>query len=135
MREKEIPNDILRMLEVGIGLALSVSFDDDFMTSEEMMTDERVTTILNDETIREDRRGAFAQQTKLGWTRIFTGYISTEWHKSTSELQHKWTSSCIRLFLEWGRACWSHRNLLYTAHLQIDINSAGNDYRTKHEYG
>ena len=39
---------------------------------------------------------------KLGWTRIFTGYILTEWHKSTSELQHKWTNSSICPFLEWG---------------------------------
>ena len=40
MRDKEIPNNILRMFEVGIGIALSVPNSDDFMTTEEMMTDE-----------------------------------------------------------------------------------------------
>ena len=74
------------------------------------MTDKRVTTILNEDAIQGDQQEAFAQQTKLGWTRIFTGYISTEWRKSTLELQQTWTSSCIRLFLDCGGGCWSHRN-------------------------
>ena len=51
MRDKEIPNDILHMLEVGIGIALSVpprnSYDDDFMTMVEMMMDKQVTMILH----------------------------------------------------------------------------------------
>ena len=49
--DKEIPNDILRMFEVGIGIALSVPYDDDFTTTEEMMTDKQVMMILHDDTI------------------------------------------------------------------------------------
>ena len=38
--------------------------------------------------------------------------MTVEWRRSTAKLEHPWTSSCLRLFLEWGRACWAHRNLL-----------------------
>ena len=74
------------------------------------MTDDRVTEIIMDETIREDRREAFTQQTRIGWTKIFLGYFTTNWRTSTENLEFPWVASCIRLFLAWGRACWTHRN-------------------------
>ena len=114
MRDYEIPNDVLKMFEAGIDMALFPSarplFDDDDSDMAELMEDERVTRFLNDEYIREDRREAFAQQTKLGWTRLFMGFMSMEWRRSTDKLDQRWTRSCIRLFLDWGRACWTHRN-------------------------
>ena len=76
----------------------------------EKVTDDRVTTILTDDTIRADRREAFKQQTRMGWTKIFRGFFTNSWRTSTEKLDHPWVSSCTRLFLEWGRACWTHRN-------------------------
>uniref|UniRef100_A0A6U2LII5 Uncharacterized protein n=1 Tax=Leptocylindrus danicus TaxID=163516 RepID=A0A6U2LII5_9STRA len=39
------------------------------------------------------------------------GCMTVEWRRSAKNLEHNWTSSCARLFLEWGCACWTHRNL------------------------
>ena len=136
IRDKEIPNDILRMFEVGIGIALSVPYDDEFTTTEEVITDKRVTTILHDDTIREDRREAFTQQTKLGWTRIFTGYISTKWRRSTSEFYS--TNGPVHASASSSNGkepAGLTRTRLYTAHQQNNINNAVNNYRQKHEYG
>eukprot|EP00816_Leptocylindrus_hargravesii_P003149 CAMPEP_0196825450 /NCGR_PEP_ID=MMETSP1362-20130617/93059_1 /TAXON_ID=163516 /ORGANISM="Leptocylindrus danicus, Strain CCMP1856" /LENGTH=132 /DNA_ID=CAMNT_0042205873 /DNA_START=1017 /DNA_END=1414 /DNA_ORIENTATION=- len=42
-------------------------------------------------------------------------FLTPEWRTSTADLEHRWMTSCTRLFLEWGRACWSHyhNSLLY----------------------
>jgi len=84
--------------------------DDDYMDDKDIMTDDRVTAILTDKTIQADRREAFTQQTRMGWTKIFLGFFTNSWRTSTEKLEYPWVSSCIRLFLEWGRACWTHRN-------------------------
>ena len=59
MKEKELPNDILKMLETGIDLVLDPPprpfHFDDLMAAEAMRDDNRVQKILNDTTIREDR--------------------------------------------------------------------------------
>ena len=114
MRDNKIPNDIVRMFETGIDIAiltpLRFSYDGVHMDEDDIMTDDRVTEIITDETIREDRRAAFTQQTRIGWTKIFLGYFTTSWRTSTENLEFPWVASCIRLFLDWGRACWTHRN-------------------------
>eukprot|EP00816_Leptocylindrus_hargravesii_P009675 CAMPEP_0196802658 /NCGR_PEP_ID=MMETSP1362-20130617/2226_1 /TAXON_ID=163516 /ORGANISM="Leptocylindrus danicus, Strain CCMP1856" /LENGTH=54 /DNA_ID=CAMNT_0042174003 /DNA_START=1764 /DNA_END=1925 /DNA_ORIENTATION=- len=54
------------------------------------MTDEQVTTILINDKIQLDRREAFVQQMRMGWTRIFMGFFTTGWRTSTEDLDHKW---------------------------------------------
>ena len=114
MREKEILNDIVRFFEAGINIAiltpLRFSYNEAYIDDEDIMTNDRVTAILADETIRADRREAFKQQTRMGWTKIFLGFFTSSWRTSTEKLEHQWVSSCIRLFLKWGCACWTHRN-------------------------
>ena len=114
MRDYEISSDILKMFELGIELALITPVRhtyDDFTTMTETIDDDRVQNILNDNSIPKDRRMAFEQQTKLGWSRIFMGYMTEGWRQSTTQLtKRNWTAACLRLFLKWGRACWSHRN-------------------------
>ena len=113
MGDKEIPNDILSMFEVGIDIALfkplRTVYDDDILASTDIMADIRVTRIMNEVSIREDRREAFAQQTRLGWTKLFLGYMTEGWRISTEEFtketNNKWTAACSRLFIEWGQAC------------------------------
>mmetsp|Transcript_764 Transcript_764/g.1238 ORF Transcript_764/g.1238 Transcript_764/m.1238 type:complete len:88 (+) Transcript_764:169-432(+) len=87
MREKEILNDIVRLFEAGIDIAiltpLRCYYDDTYTDDDDIMTDERVTTILTDETIREDRQEAFKQQTRMGWTKIFMGFFTSSWCTST----------------------------------------------------
>ena len=118
MRDKELPNDILSMFEAGIDIALvnpiRTVYDDDIIASTDIMADNRVQSIMGNVSIRSDRREAFAQQTRLGWTKLFQGYMTENWRISTEdftkETKHKWTAACSRLLMEWGRACWSHRN-------------------------
>ena len=56
---------------------------------------------------------AFEQQRKLGWSRLFMGYMTNGWRQSMTKLtKRNWTAACLRLFLQWGRACWSHRNTI-----------------------
>ena len=101
------------MLETGIGLALLPPrpyLFDDLTETTDLLEDDRALTIINDTTINSERREAFIQQTKIGWTSLFMGYMTVEWRRSTAKLDHKWTIPCLRLFLEWGRACWAHRN-------------------------
>jgi len=75
MKEKELPNDILMMFETGIDLVLDPPprpfHFDDLMAEEAIPDDDRVLKILEDTTIRDDRRLAFEQQTKIGWSRLF----------------------------------------------------------------
>ena len=60
MRDYKMPNDVLKMFEAGIDMALFPSarplYDDDDTDMAELMEDERVTWFLNDKYIREDRR-------------------------------------------------------------------------------
>ena len=77
MREKKIPTDILKMLKTGIGLALLPPrpyLFDDLTETTDLLDDDRALAILNDTTITSERREAFAQQTKIGWTSLFMGY-------------------------------------------------------------
>ena len=46
----------------------------------------------------------------MGWTKIFMSFFTSSWRTSTEKLDRPWVASCTRLFLEWGRACWTHRN-------------------------
>ena len=82
MKEKELPNDILRMFETGIDLALAPPprpcYHDDLTAAADMFDDVRVLKILNDTTINEARRLAFEQQTKIGWSRLFLGLMTVE---------------------------------------------------------
>ena len=59
MKEKEIPNDIVRLFEAGIDIAiltpLRCYYDDTYTDDDDIMTDERVTKILTDKTIQADR--------------------------------------------------------------------------------
>jgi len=114
MWEKELPNDILELFDAGINIALFMplqfSFDEGYIDAADIMTDEQVTTILINDKIQLDRREAFVQQMRMGWTRIFMGFFTTGWGTSTEGLDHKWMSSCTHLFLKWGHACWTHRN-------------------------
>ena len=139
MTDKEIPNDILRMFETGIDLALiprpRPCYHDDLTAAEAMFDDDRVLQIINDTTINEARRLAFEQQTKIGWSRLFLGLMTVEWSRSTAKLEHQWTSSCARLFLEWGRACWTHRNYYFLALHRPDANNDGSVFRPRHWYG
>eukprot|EP00816_Leptocylindrus_hargravesii_P008854 CAMPEP_0196803608 /NCGR_PEP_ID=MMETSP1362-20130617/3033_1 /TAXON_ID=163516 /ORGANISM="Leptocylindrus danicus, Strain CCMP1856" /LENGTH=82 /DNA_ID=CAMNT_0042175307 /DNA_START=177 /DNA_END=422 /DNA_ORIENTATION=+ len=82
----------MRMFEAGIDIALLTpfrySYDDVHIDEDDIMTDERVTTILTDETIREDRQEAFKQQTRIGWTKIFLGFFTNSWRTSTEKLEY-----------------------------------------------
>jgi len=81
MREKKLPNDILELFDASIDIALftplRLSFDEAYIDAADIMTDERVTTILNSDKIRPDRREAFAEQTRMGWMRIIMGFFTT----------------------------------------------------------
>jgi len=77
-----MPNEILKLFE-GLDIALFTPFqffyDEEYMAAVDITVDVRVKKILTCEKIKEDRREAFLQQTKLGWTRIFIGYLTSEW--------------------------------------------------------
>jgi len=114
MQEKKMQNDILELFEAGLDIAFFMPFqfsdDEEFMAAADIMADEQVTKILICEEIQEDRQEAFLQQTKLGWTQLLMGYLTSGWQTCTAGLEHIWTTSCAHLFLEWGHTCGTHRN-------------------------
>ena len=83
-----MPNDVLPLFETSIKIALSqqpiLQYKDSDSPFHDIFDDERA--ILNDESIREDRREAFAQLTRLKWAALFVTYeerTETEYYEIT----------------------------------------------------
>ena len=73
--------------------------------------DEQNTALMEDTSFREDAREAFIQQTEMGWENLFMGRMAIRC-KSTTEKLKPWTTKFMSLMIEWGRACWTDRNVM-----------------------
>ena len=62
---------------------------------------------MYDDTIPQQYKTAFQQQTKLGWERLLMGKMASGWRQCWPDKKY-WRSSIAHTFMEWGRACWSH---------------------------
>ena len=83
MREIEAPNHLLHLYEAGIELAL---LNGDTHNGEEWngnpngsMTKITISELLNGETIPQQYKTAFQQQTKIGWEHLFMGKMASRW--------------------------------------------------------
>ena len=79
----------------------------------EPTTERTISELLNDEAIPQQFKTVFQQQTKIGWEHLFMGKMASGWRQWWPDKTY-WRSSIAHTFMEWGRACWSHRNnILY----------------------
>ena len=117
MRDIEAPNHLQNLFEAGIEAAL---LDGDTHSGKDKngnpngsTIDRTISELLFDEAIPNQYKTAFQQQTKLGWEHLFMGKMASGWKQCWPDKKH-WRSSIAHTFMEWGRACWSHRNsILY----------------------
>ena len=117
MRDIEATNHLLHLFEAGIEVVL---LDSDTHSGEERngnsngSTMERtISELLYDDMIPTQYKMAFKQQTKLGWEHLFMEKMASGWKYCWLDKKH-WRSSIAITFMEWDRACWSHRNsILY----------------------
>ena len=80
------------------------------------MTEMTILDILNDKTTPQQYNTAFQQQMKIGWEQLFMRKMVNGWRQRWLDKTY-WRSSIAHTFMEWGRACWSHRNsILYREH-------------------
>ena len=120
MREIEAPNHLLHMFEAGIDLAL---INEDTHSSEEWngnpngsRIEIKMLDVLNDDTNPQQYKTAFQQQMKVGWEHLLMGKMASGWRQCWPD-KTCWRSSITHTFMEWGRACWSYRNIvLYEEH-------------------
>ena len=139
MREKEISNNILQLFEAGLDIAiftpLRLSFDEASMDAADIMTDNWVTKILTNDTMRADGWEAFLQQTRLGWTRIFMEFLplageppQQTWN--TGGWLHAHDSSLS------GDVPAGHTTIaFFTALPNNDTSKNNRDYKQKQGYG
>ena len=77
MRQVEMPNSILKLLEGGIDLVLSggKTFRGEKWQDKDNMAQnkERIKVLLEDSSFREDVKEAFIQQMEMGWGDLFMG--------------------------------------------------------------
>ena len=113
MRQVEMPNDVLKLLEGGIDLVLSggeiFRGESWYDTDNIAKNDERIKTLLEDTSFREDAKVAFIQQTEMGWEDLFTRRTAIGWRSATEKLK-PWTTKFMNLMIEWSRSCWIARN-------------------------
>ena len=106
MRQIEIPNNILKLLEGGIELVLSrgETFRGEKWQDKDNLaqSDKRIKSLLEDASFREDAKEAFIQQTEIGWGGLFMGRMAIGWRSTTEKLK-PWTTKCMNLMIEWGR--------------------------------
>ena len=125
MAKHQLPNDLLHLIEAGIGIALlgndnrrSEDWEGDAGGSDE---EQRVVEPLLDESI-DDEKKAFKQQTKLGWGYIFTGNFSEGWKKFWKD-KPNWALQFAILMLEWGRACYGQGGIRHF--IEENLREAG----------
>ena len=115
MREIEALNNLLHLLYAGYELAL---LDGDTHSGKEWngkpnrsRMEITISELLNDKTITQQYRTEFQQPTKIGWEHLFIGKMASGrrqyWLNKTY-----WQLSIAHTIMEWGRACWSHRNII-----------------------
>ena len=108
MRQVEMPNDILKLLEGGIDVVLSGGetyrgenwHDNDNIAQ----NDEIITALMEAPSFREDAKGAFIQQIEMGWEDLFMGRMATGWRSAMENLK-PWITKLMSLMIEWGRSC------------------------------
>ena len=104
MRQVEMPNDILKLLEGGIDVVLSGGetyrgenwHDNDNIAQ----NDERIKTLLEDTSFREDAKEAFIQQMEMGWEDLFMGRMAIG-RRSAKEKVKPWITKFMNLVIEW----------------------------------
>ena len=111
MRDIEAPNHLLHLFEAGIEVALlEATRGEDWNSNPNGSTLGRIILkLLFDDSIPQQYKTAFQQQTKLGWEHLFMGKMASRWKQCWSDKKH-WHSNITYTFMEWGRACWGHRN-------------------------
>ena len=117
MRETEAPNHLLHLFKAGIDLILingdTHSGEDWNRNPEGSMIEMAVSDLLDDETIPQQYKTAFQQQTKIGWEQLFMGKMACGWRHCWPDKNY-WRASIAHTYMEWGRACWRHQNsILY----------------------
>ena len=117
MREIKAQNHLIHLFETGIDLALingdTHSSEDWNQNPEVLMTEMTISDLLNDEAIPQQYKTAFQQQTKIGWEQLFMGKMASWWRQCWPDKTY-WRANIAHTFMEWGRACWRHRNsILY----------------------
>ena len=73
--------------------------------------DRTISELLYDDTIPQHYKMVFQQQTKVGWEHPFMGKTVSRWRHCWLDKKY-WQSSIAHTFMEWGRVCWSHRNII-----------------------
>ena len=63
---------------------------------------------MNDDTTPQQYKMVFQQQLKVGWEHLFMGKMASGWRQCWPD-KRSWRSSMAHTFMEWGRACQSHR--------------------------
>ena len=108
-----MPNNILRLLEGGIDVALSggVTYRGEnwHATDNIAQNEKRIKTMPEDPSFREDAKEAFIQQMEMGWEDLFMGRKAIGWRIAKVKLK-SWISKFMNLMIEWGRSCWTNRN-------------------------
>ena len=107
MRQVEMPNDTLKLLEGGIDVVLSGGetyrgehwHDTDNIAH----NDERIKTLQEDTSLREDAKEAFIQQMEMSWEHLFMGRMAIGWRSATEKLK-PWITKFMNLMIEWGRS-------------------------------
>ena len=113
LADQQLPNGLLRIIEVGIDLALlsdntpqGETWDGD---DDDSNIKKRVAQLLNDDEINTEYKEAFRQQPIIGWEYIFIGKFAKGWKNCWTE-RGQWATKFAILMMTWGRACWSSRN-------------------------
>ena len=68
---------------------------------------ERIKTLLEDTSFREDAKEAFIQQMEMGWENLFMGRMAIGSRSATEKLK-PWITKFMNLMIEWGRSCWAN---------------------------
>ena len=117
MKETDAPNHLLHLFEAEIELAL---LDGDTDSGKEWngnpngsIMERTILELLNDNRIPQHYKMAFQQQANVGREHLFMGKMASGWRQCWLGKKY-WRLSIAHTFMEWGRACWSHRNsILY----------------------
>ena len=113
MREIEALNHLLHLFEAGTDLALitrDTHIGEDWNGNpERSMIEITISELLNDETIPQQFKMVFQQQTKLGREQLFMGKMASRWRQCRPDNTY-WRSIIAHTLMLWGRACWRHRN-------------------------
>ena len=107
-----MPNDVLALLEGGIGIVLSggETYSGEIWHNKDNIAqnNERITALMENTGFREDAKGASIQQMELGWEDLFMR-MAIGW-RSAAEKVKPWIRKFMNIMIEWGRSCWTARN-------------------------